>query len=228
MITLWAAVPYLRDISRGTTRPRLASWVIWASAMGIGAASAFRAGQVLPGVFIAACAGEAAAVAVLGAARGDRDVTRLDAACSVLALAALVLLVAVRVPAAAAALSVTVDLLAYAPTIRHAWEKPGEETWQTFALYGMAAALALAVTDWRSPAGLAYPLYLAVFDTSAGALILARRHVRRRDRAAGIARGARPSVCVVVAVPETHPDRRESGGNQSGSRTPGSQDISTP
>ena len=66
------------------------------------------------------------------------------------------------------------DLAAYTPTIRHAWRAPAEETWQTFAWYGLASALVLAV----APLGFlssAYTAYLAVFDTSAGALILARR-----------------------------------------------------
>ena len=180
-VTLWAAVPYLRDTWRGRTRPRLSSWLIWALAMGVGAAAALGRGQVIPGLFTGLCAAECGAVAVLGFARGDRAFGRLDACCAAGGLAGLVLLAAGRAPAQAVAVSVAVDLAAYTPTIRHAWTDPGEETWSTFAWYGLASALILAVTDRGSFTAAAYPAYLAVFDTSAGVLILARRAYRGRN-----------------------------------------------
>jgi hypothetical protein len=192
--TIWAAVPYLVDIRAGRTRPRLSSWVIWTAAMAIGAAAAASKGQLVPAAYIGLCAAEAAAIVALGwARRGDGaavDGARasafdwLDGVCVAGAAAGLVLLVAVRAPGPAAVVSCATDLLAYVPTIRHAWRAPSEETWQTYALYGAGSALLLLVTDWGVWAGLAYPLYLAVFDSGAAALIVARR--RRLAAAAPI------------------------------------------
>lgn len=172
-VTLWAAVPYIRDTWRGVTRPRLSSWIVWAAAMGTGGMAGITSGQ-LSGWFVLLCAAECAAVAVLGWGRGSREFSALDGMCMTAALAALVLLAGPRDPVQAAALAVAADLAAYIPTIRHAWRAPGEETWPTFAWYGLASALVLAV----SPVGFlssAYTAYLAVFDTSAALLILARR-----------------------------------------------------
>jgi len=58
------------------------------------------------------------------------------------------------------------DLIAYIPTMVHAWRKPHEETWSAYALYAAAAWLALAVADFGVFAAVAYPAYLAVADTA--------------------------------------------------------------
>ncbi len=178
-ITLWAAVPYIRDTALRRTRPRLSSWGLWAVAMGTGGMAGITSGQV-SGWFVLLCAAECAAVAVLGWVRGSREFGWLDGACTAVALAAVVLLAGPRDPGQAAALSVAADLAAYTPTIRHAWRAPAEETWTTFAWFGLASAVVLAV----SPLGFlssAYTAYLAVFDTSVAVLILARRRVVAAD-----------------------------------------------
>lgn len=174
-LTLCAAIPYIRDILRGTTRPRVASWAVWASATGIGAAAALSRGQWLAGLFLGACAAEDAAVAVLGWRHGDRGIGWLDGACAAGAAAGLVLLVLVRAPVQAAAAAVAVDLAAGIPTVRHAWAAPHEETWSEFAWCGLAAALVLAAAGSGQVTGAAYPAYLAVFDAGLVLVILARR-----------------------------------------------------
>ncbi len=79
----------------------------------------------------------------------------------------------------AVAVSVSTDLLAYLPTFRHAWRKPDEEPWLPYALFGAAAALILAVADFRILAGVIYPVYLLAADGAMVAMILASPH--RRD-----------------------------------------------
>jgi hypothetical protein len=116
-----------------------------------------------------------ALVAVLALRGADLAFRRLDFLCLAGAVAGLVLLATVRAPAAAVAVSVAADLIAYIPTMVHAWREPHEETWSAYALYAAAAWLALAVADFGVFTAVAYPAYLAVADTGMTGIIRARR-----------------------------------------------------
>ena len=158
-LTAAAALPYVLDIVRGRARPRIASWGIWAVVQAVGTASAFSARQLPGACYTLFCAAGCAAVVFLGWRHGSRDFGPLDAVCVALAAegVALLAVAAVRprlVPMSwAVAVSVATDFLAYLPTFRHAWLKPGEEPWLPYALFGAAAALVLVVADSGSSPG---------------------------------------------------------------------------
>ncbi|HEX2744101.1 MAG TPA: hypothetical protein VHN16_06810 [Streptosporangiaceae bacterium] len=169
------SVPYLIETLRGTAKPQVVSWAVWAALLAIGSAAALSSGQVPAAVYGALCAGVDALVAVLALRGADLAFRRLDFLCLAGAVAGLALLATVRAPAAAVAVSVAADLIAYIPTMVHAWRKPREETWSAYALYAAAAWLALAVADFGVFTAVAYPAYLAVADTGMTGIILARR-----------------------------------------------------
>jgi hypothetical protein len=76
----------------------------------------------------------------------------------------------------AVAVSVATDFLAYLPTFHHAWNRPGEEPWLPYAMFGAAAALVLFVADFRVLAGVIYPTYLFAADAAMVIMILASPH----------------------------------------------------
>jgi hypothetical protein len=187
------SVPVIRNTLRGKDKPVPVSWLLWAGILAIGGVAALDAGQVPAAVYLIACAAECALVGVLAlripAADRDPPVTvrlpraghiRLDLICLAGGVVGLVLLAAVRAPGAAVAVSVATDLLAYIPTMVHAWHEPGQETWSTYALYASGALLALVVADHRVFAAVAYPAYLLVADTAVSYIILTRREHARR------------------------------------------------
>jgi hypothetical protein len=181
-LTAAAALPYILDIVHGRARPRIASWGIWTVVQAVGAVSAFTVGQLPGACYTLLCAAGCAAVVVLGWRHGSRDFGPLDAVCVALAAEGVALLaVAVALPRLvplswAVAVSVATDLLAYLPTFRHAWLKPDEEPWLPYALFGAAAALILAVADFKILAGVIYPVYLLAADGAMVAMILASPH----------------------------------------------------
>ena len=181
-LTAAAALPYVIDIVRGRARPRIASWSIWAIVQAIGAASGFSARQLPAACYTLLCAAGCAAVVFLGWRHGSREFGRLDAVCVTLAAEGVGLLaVAAWVPRLipmswAVAVSVATDFLAYLPTFRHAWLKPGEEPWIPYAMFGVAAGLVLAVADFRVMAGVIYPTYLFAADAAMVIMILASPH----------------------------------------------------
>lgn len=175
LLTVIGSVPYVIATLRGAARPQVVSWSVWAALLAIGSAAALSDGQVPAAAYSAFCAAECALVAVLAMRGGDLAFRRLDVLCLAGAVAALVLLAVVRASAAAVAVTVAADLIAYLPTIAHAWRAPREETCSAYVLYAAGAWLALAVADFGVLAAVAYPAYLAVADTGVACMILARR-----------------------------------------------------
>jgi len=194
-LTAAAALPYVLDIIRGRARPRMMSWGIWAVVQAVGAASAFSARQLPGACYTLFCAAGCAAVVFLGWRHGSRDFGPLDAVCVALATegVALLAVAAVRprlVPLSwAVAVSVATDFLAYLPTFRHAWLKPGEEPWLPYALFGAAAALVLVVADFRILAGVIYPVYLLAADAAMVDMIRLSPHGRNALPSASRPRG---------------------------------------
>jgi hypothetical protein len=188
VVSVAGSVPIIRDTLGGKDKPVPVSWLLWAGILAVGGFAALEAGQIPAAVYLIACASECAVVGVLAlripAADRDPPVTvnlpgarqvRLDLTCLAGGAGGLVLLAVVRAPRAAVAVSVATDLLAYIPTMVHAWQEPGEETWSTYALYAAGALLALVVADHRVFAAVAYPAYLLVADTAVSYIILTRR-----------------------------------------------------
>jgi len=212
-LTAAAALPYVLDIIRGRARPRMMSWGIWAVVQAVGAASAFSARQLPGACYTLFCAAGCAAVVFLGWRHGSRDFGPLDAVCVALATegVALLAVAAVRprlVPLSwAVAVSVATDFLAYLPTFRHAWLKPGEEPWLPYALFGAAAALVLVVADFRILAGVIYPVYLLAADAAMVDMIRLSPHGRNALPSASRPRGFQlePMMRLSVASAQWRP-----------------------
>jgi hypothetical protein len=182
-------LPYIAAVRRGDpdARPRLASWVIWSAALCVGTAAAGLSRAWTSLAYTAACAAGCLAVLACGWRYGTREFGRLDAICFATGLAGVVsLTVAAVFPqmlpvwAATTAAAVT-DVIAFLPTYRNGWR--GGEPWKPYAMYGIGAALALAVADFTKPAGVIYTAYLAASDGAMTAIVLYARAVGRRPAA---------------------------------------------
>jgi hypothetical protein len=176
--TVAAAARPIWDLLHGTiTGLRVSSWGSWTAAQLLGGAAAITAHQYPAAVYVLFCAGETGLVAVLAWRGGDKRFGRLDVAGIVLVAAGLVLLTVVHAPGPAVLLSIATDLAAYLPTIVHGWQKPREEPPWCYLLYGAGAGVLLFTVDWHVFTGVAYPLYLAVLDTTVAVMIWTRRRV---------------------------------------------------
>ncbi len=230
-LSMAVSVPYIRDTvrgirnplaTRGITKPQAVSWAIWAGIMAIGGASSLTARQWPSAGYTLACSAECGLIALLAlripARYRDPPVRvplprgkaiRLDLICCAGGVAGLSLLALAHDPAAAVTASVATDVIAYIPTMVHAWQEPHEETWLTYAGYAAGALLSLAAVAIRDPGNLltataaAYPAYLLVADGSVAVMIRFRRRAARGPIPwpdAGGASGAGRAV-VVAAGP---------------------------
>jgi hypothetical protein len=178
VLTLASVIPYILEILRGKTKPRIVSWITWTLLTGIAAAASFADGQVPAAVLATCCTIATASVVLLGYRKGDRSLDKFDIVCMGGVVVGLILWLVFNSPAIAVLAAVTIDLVGALPTIRHSWQKPHEETAITFAVSSLAAGLTLAVAgDWRITA-VAYPIYLVAINVIVTTVILLSPHRR--------------------------------------------------
>ncbi|WP_330252699.1 hypothetical protein OG874_42730 [Nocardia sp. NBC_00565] len=142
-ISMYGVVAYLAGILDGDTRPRFASWAAWCTANTVFAVVAYLEGAHLAAGINAAAAIMNAAVIAVAIMRGVslRPGDAIDVACLLSSIACVLVTVGVTEKAFGALLAVCANVIATIPTLRHAWSKPQEETWQMFAANAFAGFL---------------------------------------------------------------------------------------
>lgn len=174
-LTASAIVPYARNILRGATKPRLVTWCTWGLLSAITSAAAFRDGQVPAGILAGIGAAGCAVILLLGWHKGIRQFGRLDIVCQIGALVGLGLWFTFDSPALAVITMTAIDLIGGIPTIIHSWKLPGEETWITYLLTGLAGFVTVvAAENWQVTAIL-MPAYLFLFNIILTAVIILRK-----------------------------------------------------
>jgi hypothetical protein len=175
LLTVVSAIPYIVAIIRGTTKPRVVSWLIWSVLTAIAGVASYADGQYAAAILMLFVTLETLAVVVLGLKHGDRKFARLDIVCLLGAAAGIILWQIFDSPAFAVLATLLIDLLGGIPTLVHSWRKPFEETWQTYALSSLASVCTvIAAGNWQITS-VAFPLYLVAINLVLAVLLLLRR-----------------------------------------------------
>ena len=177
LISAAGSIPYILAVIRGTARPRLVSWGVWAVLAGVMTVSAFIEGAMASAAMTAITFIACATVTILGWQRRTGGINRVDMVCLVGAVLGIASLAIFKSPLIALAVSVAVDIIAFIPTLMHAWTSPYEESLACFALSALGGTLAvLAVLVGEvSVVALLYPVYSMVFNGLAALLIVSGR-----------------------------------------------------
>lgn len=175
IVMIAAVVPYLMDIVRGKTKPRVVTWFIWTILMLIAGFAAINAGATASAVVSFSSAFATSLVVIVGYKNSDKTFNKLDIVSFIGALAGLGLWWMFNSPLIAIVMSVVVDLVGAVPTLWHAYKKPQEETALSFALYFISAALALIAIESYSVTTTLVPLYLLLIDGGLAILIIVRK-----------------------------------------------------
>ena len=176
VLTLVSAVPYIIEIIRHKTKPRIVSWFTWSLLTGIACAASFADGKVASGILMLAATVETMAIVVLGFAYGDRKFERLDIICQLGAIVGLLLWLIFNSPAIAVIAAVVIDCVGMIPTVKHSWQRPYEETWSTFFLAGVGAIATVFAAGVWTITSVAYPLYIVVANLLLTSLVLGSPH----------------------------------------------------
>lgn len=177
LLTVACTLPYIIDVLRQKTKPRIVSWLNWSLLSAIAGAASFSDHQYAAAVLSFSATIETMIVVILGWKYGDRTIAKFDIYCQIAALIGLILWFVFNSPALAVIASVGIDLVATLPTLKHAWEKPYEETTITFALAGMAAVFTVAAAKEARITSLANPIYLIFINFLLAGILIGRGNV---------------------------------------------------
>jgi len=175
VIAILSGVPYMIDVIRHKSKPNIVSWFTWTLLTAIATAAAFAEHAPHAALLTLGSTISTGMVVLLGLKFGIAKLTRFDALFQAGAVVGLVIWLLLSSPTAAIVITMIIDFIAALPTIRHGWLKPGEETWQTFALSGVAAAFVFASLVTYTFADLAFPVYLFFANSLIVAIIIYRR-----------------------------------------------------
>lgn len=177
--TIAAALPYISDILKRKTKPRVVSWLIWALLTGISAAASLSDKQYAAFVLSLSASIECIAVVLLGLKYGDKDYSRLDIGCFAGAIIGLLLWYIFDSPSIAILAGIIIDLVGAVPTISHAWIDPFEETWMTFAMSAIGAVFAVLAATTVRVTSLANPIYIVIINMILTSVIITRQRKTR-------------------------------------------------
>jgi hypothetical protein len=176
-LTIYAFLPYIRGILRGTVRPHVFSWVIWGATTLVVFFAALQSGGGLGAWVIGLSATLTLFIAVLAwKHRADVTITRLDWLFLLLAASSLPLWYFTASPVWAVVVLTAVDLLGFGPTLRKAWEQPWSESMGFYGLFVLRNLLVVAALERYTLATWLFPVSIAV----ACALLIGLMALRRR------------------------------------------------
>lgn len=175
--------PYFRDISLGRTRPHVFSWFVWGLLTGIAffaqIAKGGGAGAWVTGFSAVICM----CIAGLALFYGEKDITKSDWLSLGGALLGIVFWQATRNPLLAVIFVTVADSIAFIPTFRKAYHKPGEETVNTFVWGSLKFVVGLAALESFNLTTALYPTSLVLANGSFVTMLIMRR------RKTGLQRG---------------------------------------
>jgi hypothetical protein len=178
VLMIGSAIPYMVQIVRGTTRPRIVSWFTWTVLMTIACAASLAERQYASAILTFSTAIETLLIIGLGLKYGDRRFERFDVMCLASALLGVVLWQVFNSPAVAVVAVVVVDLVGSLPTLQHSWRAPHEETAVTYLMAGLSAICTLMVTQSWQITAIVYPAYIVLLNLGIYAIITGRKKYR--------------------------------------------------
>lgn len=181
LLALIAIFPYVKDILRGTTRPNIVSYSIWALLLLIALAAQISAGAswsviLLIGDFI----GTSTAIVLCLIGYGYKKYGWVEWVCLSLAIIAIVSWQLTKQPVLAIVFALIADAMAATPTLIKSFKDPWSEYPVAWLIAACGAFLGVASTTIFNVANLLFPIYLLVINAAIGLTALIGRHFKLR------------------------------------------------
>lgn len=179
VLTISAIFPYLFDIVKKKTKPRAVSWFTWAVLAAIAASASWSDQQYASAIMSICATVECGLVVLLGIIYyGDKTISSFDIGCQITALIGLLLWYLFNSPALAIAAVILIDLVASLPTVRHAWERPDEETKIAFLGSGLGALCTLLAAESIRITSVANPIYIVSINFAIYSTLVMRQKLQ--------------------------------------------------
>lgn len=181
LLAIAGNVPYVIDIFKGRVQPHAYTWFVWSVVSGI-----VFFGQVAKGAGIGALSTAVSEIFtviifLLSLKYGFKKVTRTDTFFLVLALCGIIPWVLTNDPTISVVIAVSIDVIAFIPTLRKGWREPGSEN---VLLYGTNASrhiLALFSLQAYNVATTLHSIAMIATNTIMTLLVGVSRYLNRED-----------------------------------------------
>ena len=158
-------VPYLRDVIRRKVEPQAYTWFVWS----IVSAVVFF-GQVAKGAGIAALATGASEIFTIiifffALRNGFKHTTRTDTIFFIIALIGLIPWILTHDPTLSVIIVVSIDLVAFIPTLRKTWVEPRTETLLLYLMNATRHTLILSTLGAYNIATMLHSIVMIITNT---------------------------------------------------------------
>jgi hypothetical protein len=170
-----AYVPYIRDTLKGKTKPHIYSWSLWGILSVLVAAIQFNKGAGIGALVTLTTGLISFFIFFLGLKNGKRDITKLDTAIFVTAIAATFIWLFAKQPLTSMILLVGAGTLGSFPTFRKSWQKPHEETLFYWSLSPVRHLLNIGAIASYNAVTLLNPVTWVIINTAMALLLIIRR-----------------------------------------------------
>lgn len=173
-------LPYLWDILKERVKPHPYTWFVWSLVSGI-----VFFGQVAKGAGIGALPTAASEIFTLiiflfSLKYGFRGIRRIDTVFLCTALAGIGLWLLTDEPTMSVVIAVSIDVIAFVPTLRKTWQEPATETPVLFGSNVLRHILALFSLQTYNVATMLHSIAMITTNT-AMVLIIASRRLRKSE-----------------------------------------------
>ena len=168
------AIPYVRDILRGTTRPHRGTRLIWWTLATTALVSQYADGAGWSMLMLLGQAVTTGLTFALSIRRGVGGLSRFDLTITAIAGLGVIGWFVSSTPVIATACVVFADTLGVGLMLPKTWREPGSETLSTFALASLAGLLGAFAVGALDFSLLLYPLYFFVVNGIIAVIIALR------------------------------------------------------
>ncbi|MDP2789317.1 MAG: hypothetical protein Q8O46_04745 [bacterium] len=168
LFSVFGSYFYIRDVIKGTTKPNLVTWFLWALAPLVGTYLQLKAGaglSVIP-VFLAGFVPLVILIIALIKGGAPWKITNFDILCGVFSLIALVLWVVTRRADISILFAILSDGLAAVPTLIKSWKFPETETGAGYVPGILNNILGLLVIKNWNFSAYSFGLYFIILNTT--------------------------------------------------------------
>ena len=136
-------VPYLMDIYKGRVKPHAYTWFVWTIVSAITFLGQLAKGAGIGALPTAVSEGFTVIIFFFSLKYGFKPITKTDTFFLLLALAGIIPWILTKDPTISVIVAVTIDLIAFVPTLRKTWEYPASETTILYSMNVLRHILAL-------------------------------------------------------------------------------------
>jgi hypothetical protein len=179
VICLYSYGLYMWQIHKRLIKPHLFTWVIWGTLMLIGFAAQY-ADHAGPGSWNM---GVSALITFIIAGQsyfcGEKEITRSDWAALIVAFSAIPVWRMMHDPLWAVIIVSAIDVVAFYPTFRKSWYRPGEEGAFSFFMAAIQFMLSVFALENFTLTTALYPIVITLMNLLLVGMLLYRRRVLR-------------------------------------------------